>query len=252
MDFVTCHDGKTLADLVMYERKHNEANGEDNRDGTGDDRAANYGVEGPTDDPAVNAVRARQRRNMLATLLLSQGVTMLLGGDELGRTQRGNNNAYCQDNEVSWYDWPDRADPFTAFVRRVVALQRAHPALKRRAFLSGSGAPPDVAWYDRDGRVMTVGRWQDPATRFLGMLLAGDGIPSRGAPIRDDDILVLLNADTSPADFTVPGRPGARYGLVLDTGAEDGAPAPGAELSVGDRHPVPPRTVLVATAPLRS
>ncbi|MEV0277024.1 glycogen debranching protein GlgX [Streptomyces sp. NPDC050610] len=252
INFVTCHDGKTLADLVTYERKYNEANGEDNRDGTGDDRAANYGVEGPTEDPAVNALRARQRRNLLATLLLSQGVTMLLGGDELGRTQRGNNNAYCQDNEVSWYHWPQGPEPFTAFVRRVVGLQRAHPALKRRAFLTGSGAPPDVAWYDRDGRVMTVGRWQDPATRFLGLLLAGDGVPGRGGPVRDDDILVLLNADTSPADFAVPGRSGARYGLVLDTGAEDGAPAPGAVLSAGDRYAVPPRTVLVAAAPLVS
>ncbi len=260
VNFVTCHDGKTLTDLVTYERKYNEANGEDNRDGTNDDRAANYGVEGPTDDGAVTALRERQRRNLLVTLLLSQGVTMLCGGDEIGRTQHGNNNAYCQDNGISWYDWSSARPELTAFVRRVVALQRDHPALRRRTFLTGtaSGAgdapgPPDIAWFDHEGRLMTTGRWEDPSTRFLGFLLAGDRVDPvtpEGAPQRDDDVLVLLNAGDAPADFTVPGRPGAVYRVVVDTTAADGAPAAGAGLKAGDRCAVPPRTVLVATAPL--
>ena len=245
VNFVTCHDGMTLTDLVSYSRKHNEANGEDNRDGTGNDHSSGYGAEGPTVDPAITALRERQRRNLLTTLLLSQGVAMLYGGDELGRTQRGNNNAYCQDNEVSWYDWAHADPAFTAFVRRIVALQRAHPALRRRDFLTGSGTPPDIAWYDRDGAPMTPGRWQDPGTRFLGYVLAGDSV-SPG----DDDMLVLLNADEADAVFTVPGRPGSVYEIAVDTSAADGAPTPAASFKTGDRCTVPPRTVLVALAAL--
>ncbi|MFI9201181.1 glycogen debranching protein GlgX [Streptomyces sp. NPDC053048] len=253
VNFVTCHDGKTLTDLVTYERKHNDANGENNHDGTNDDHAANYGVEGPSDDPALVALRDRQRRNLLATLALSQGVTMLCGGDELGRTQLGNNNAYCQDNAVSWYDWSSAQAPFADFVRRALALQRDHPALRRRSFLTGSGSPADIAWFDRDGHPMTVERWQDPGTRFLGYLLSGnrtDPLTPEGAPQRDDDILVLLNAGPDPAGFTAPGRPDAVYRVVLDTASQDGAPAAGDTMRTGDLRTVPGRTVVVAVAPV--
>ncbi|MEC4017871.1 glycogen debranching protein GlgX [Streptomyces sp. H27-D2] len=262
VNFAACHDGKTLTDLVSYERKHNEANGEDNRDGGNDDRAANYGVEGPTPDPEITAVRQRQQRNILTTLLVSQGATMLYGGDEIGRTQGGNNNAYCQDNRTSWYDWAAQDTSLSSFVRRVVALQRDHPALQRRSFLRGESAPPgspggpalpDIGWYDRTGQPMTTQRWQDPATRFLGLLLAGDRVDPltpEGRPQRDDDLLVLFNADTTAADFTVPGRPGSVYRIVLDTTAPDGAPAPADALKSGDLCAVPPRTTIVAVSPL--
>jgi isoamylase len=255
IDFVTAHDGKTLADLVTYVGKYNEANGEGNQDGAPDDRADNYGVEGPTNDPAVNVVRRRQRRNVLATMLVSQGVTMILGGDEVARTQRGNNNAYCQDNETSWYDWTptDDARNLTAFVRRAIALQRAHPALRRRSFLTGTGAPlPDVTWFGADGGPMTYERWTDPGTRFLGYLLAGDRVDltdDAGSPLHDDDVLVALNADTTPAYVRLPGRPGAVYTIALDTTSEDGA---GAEtpLAAATVMTIGPRALVVAVAPL--
>jgi glycogen operon protein len=256
VNFITAHDGMTLTDLVTYARKHNEANGEDNRDGTGDDHSANYGVEGPTDDPAVNAVRRRQRRNLLATLLLSQGAAMLYGGDEIGRTQRGNNNAYCQDNDISWYDWSldDAARDLLAFTRRAVGVQSAHPALKRQAFLTGADGPggrPDIAWYGRDGQPLTVAGWQEPGARFLAFLLAGDavdGVETDGSARVDDDLVVVLNAGPDRVDWPLPGRPGARYRMVLSTDAEDGAGGD-ADLATGATLPVPPHTVLVATAP---
>ncbi|MDQ3151223.1 MAG: glycogen debranching protein GlgX [Actinomycetota bacterium] len=246
VNFVTAHDGKTLTDLVSYERKHNEANGEGNRDGATDDRAENFGVEGPTDDPQIVADRVRQRRNLMATLLLSQGVPMLLGGDERGRTQRGNNNAYCQANEISWYDWSadPEADRFAAFTRHVVALHREHPTLRRRSFFDGSGDPPDIAWYDAAGQPMTVARWGDPDNHFIAYLLAGGG-----SDFPDDDLLVVLNADVAPAAFVVPGAPGQRFTLLLHTGHDDGRPPAGGQFEAGARLDVPPRAVLVAAAP---
>src|SRR5690606_9128904 len=190
---------------VSYSRKHNEANGEENRDGTDQNLSWNCGVEGPTDDPDVRALRARQKRNLLATLLFSQGVPMILGGDELGRTQRGNNNAYCQDNEISWYDWDldeeDRA--FLAFARQVIALRRAHPALRRRRFFSGReirGADvKDVQWLRPDGREMGEDDWADGCFATLAVFLAGDALgevdPATRAPVRDDDLLLMLNGN---------------------------------------------------------
>jgi glycogen operon protein len=251
VNFVTAHDGKTLADLVTYVGKYNEANGENNHDGAGDDRADNYGVEGLTDRPEINDVRRRQWRNLLATLLLSQGTPMICGGDEIGRTQRGNNNAYCQDNPVSWYDWDLDAprSAMLAFTRRVVALQLAHPALRRRAFLTGNA---DIGWYDRAGAPMTERRWLDPAERFLAFLLAGDrvdGVDDAGLPRADDDVLVVLNAGTEPVEFPMPGRPGAAYRVVLDTGAEDGDGGDHAA-KPGDVLRVTERSVLVAVSPL--
>ena len=244
VNFVTAHDGKTLHDLVTYERKHNEANGEHNRDGASDDRGQNFGAEGPTDDPTIVAARARQRRNFIATLMVSQGVPMLLGGDERARTQRGNNNAYCQANEISWYDWtPDpAADELTAFTRHAIALQRAHATLRRRGFLRGDG---DVTWLDATGAPISDARWSDPANHFIALLLAGDR-----ADEPDDDVLLILNADDREHAFVVPGAAGARrFELLLDTGIADGVPPAGAGVDAGATLTVAPRTVLVAAAP---
>jgi glycogen operon protein len=255
LNFVTAHDGKTLTDVVTYVGKYNQANGEGNRDGHNDDRAENHGVEGPTGDPDVNAARRRHRRNLLATMLLSQGVTMIGPGDELGRTQRGNNNAYCQDNETSWYDWTagDGARDLTSFVRRAVALHRAQPALRRRSFLTGAGEPlPDVTWFGLDGAPLDVGRWLDPGARFLGYLLAGDRtdlLDDAGAAIRGDDVVVALNAGMQPVELPLPGRQGALYTIVLDTMAEDGAGS-GAPVFAGGTVTVGPRALIVAVAPL--
>ena len=165
INFITAHDGFTLADLVSYNEKHNEANLEDNRDGTDDNRSWNYGVEGPTDDPAILELRARQQRNFLTTLMLSQGTPMLLGGDERGRTQFGNNNAWCQDNEISWFLWEDTPESaeLRAFTRRLIALRREHPVFRRETFLRGKQLKSplaDVWWFRTDGRKMTRANWQ--------------------------------------------------------------------------------------------
>jgi glycogen operon protein len=233
INFVTAHDGFTLADLVSYEHKHNEANMEDNRDGTDDNRAWNCGVEGETDDPAVLALRRRQQRNFLTTLLISQGTPMLLGGDERGRTQRGNNNAWCQDNELSWYDWsedPDAAE-LHEFTRRLITLRREHPVLRRRRFLAGkqvrNSGLPDVYWFRRDGRKMTARDWQG-GEPVLGMFLNGLEIPTpgrHGEEITDDSFLVLFNAGAEDHGFILPPRRfGARWVLELTT-ADPHAPA---------------------------
>ena len=234
INFVTAHDGFTLHDLVSYNDKHNQANGEDNRDGESHNRSWNCGVEGPTDDPAVLALRGRQQRNLLATLLLSQGVPMLCGGDELGRSQHGNNNAYCQDNETSWFDWHidnSRRD-LLAFTRTLIALRQAHPVFRRRQFFAGrrlwGSDVKDLAWFRPDGKEMTDENWRDPTTRCLGLRLAGDAIEevdTTGNPVLDDTFLILLNAHHESLPFLLPAhRPGVRWELVLDTRAEDGRP----------------------------
>ncbi len=244
INFVTAHDGFTLRDLVSYNDKHNEANGEDNQDGTDDNRSWNCGVEGETDDPGVNALRARQQRNFLATLLFSQGVPMLLGGDEFGRSQGGNNNAWCQDNEISWFDW-DAADPnLFAFVQEVVRLRSEHPVFRRASFLTGrevrGSGLPDVWWFRPDGRRMTQKDWQRGDARSLGVFLNGREIPSRtpeGEEIVDDSFLLLLNAHFEPIVFLLPTRRfGARWTVDLATG-EGPAGVVGArsEVSVQDR-----------------
>jgi glycogen operon protein len=245
VNFVTAHDGKTLRDLVTYEDKHNEANGESNRDGTGNDRAQNFGVEGPTADPRIIAARARQQRNFIATIALSQGVPMLLGGDELGRTQGGNNNAYCQANEISFYDWSadPAADALTAFTTYVLGISAAHATLRRTSFFDGGGDPPDIAWFDAAGQPMTDASWSDARNHFIAYLLAGDQ-----ADEPDDDVLVVVNASLEPASFSVPGLSGQRYALLLDTGLDDGRPALGAGFDQGAVLDVAPQTVLVAAA----
>ena len=213
INFITAHDGFTLRDLVTYNDKHNEANLEGNRDGDNHNRSWNHGVEGETDDPEINALRERQQRNFLATLFLSQGVPMLLGGDEIARTQQGNNNAYCQDNELSWIDWglDERAERQLAFTKRLIELRATHPVFHRSAFLSGeerlgSGAP-DVWWFRPDGRKMTQRNWRDNDALQLGVFLNGSEIPTQskqGAPVIDDTFLVLFNAAPEPIVFTLP------------------------------------------------
>ncbi|GGP60612.1 glycogen debranching protein GlgX [Streptomyces melanogenes] len=234
INFVTAHDGFTLRDLVSYERKHNEANGEGNRDGTDDNRSWNCGVEGETDDPRVNALRRRQLRNLLTTLLVSTGVPMLVAGDEMGRTQGGNNNAYCQDGEVGWVDWSLLDEPgprgLLELARRLVALRHRHPVLRRRAFFSGRAQRADglrdLAWFTARGSEMTERDWYAP-TSTLGLYLSGRDIPGRdafGAPVVDDSFLIVLHAGSRPTGFVVPGAPwGEGYEVVVDTALEDQA-----------------------------
>ncbi|MER7551752.1 MULTISPECIES: glycogen debranching protein GlgX [Streptomyces] len=256
VNFVTAHDGFTLRDLVSYEQKHNEANGEGNRDGTNDNRAWNCGAEGESDDPGINALRRRQLRNLLTTLLLSTGVPMLVAGDEMGRTQGGNNNAYCQDNETGWLDWSLLKEPawreLTELTARVLTLRRTHPVLRRRAFFSGRAQAPDglrdLAWFARDGREMTEGDWYAPAAT-LGLYLSGRDIPgrdARGEQVTDDSFLAVLHAGAEPTVFALPGAPwAARYELVLDTSREEQTEAPGTVLDGGTEMTVPARSVLL-------
>jgi glycogen operon protein len=227
INFVTAHDGFTLNDLVSYNEKHNEANGEQNRDGTDDNRSWNHGVEGPTDDESINALRRRQQRNVLATLLLSQGVPMLLGGDEFSRTQHGNNNAWCQDNELSWFDWEwdDDQRALCAFTRRLIKLRREHPVFRRPAFLEGRGSAgsdlPDVWWMRPDGRRMTQRDWRRGDVRAIGVFLNGEEIPlatQEGEPVADDSFLLLFNGNDAPIEFKLPTkRFGTRWQFELST-----------------------------------
>ncbi|APR77802.1 Glycogen debranching enzyme [Minicystis rosea] len=227
VNFITAHDGFTMHDLVRYDRKHNEDNGENNRDGNDHNDSWNHGVEGESEDPAIEALRARQVRNLLTTLLVSQGVPMILGGDELGRTQRGNNNAYCQDNEITWHDWDLDASrrALLAFTQRLVALRRTEPVLRRRRFFSGGyvrgSELPDIVWFGPDGREMTPHDWSHPHWRALGMLLGGDALPSldrMGRRIVGDTLLVLVNGSAEAIDFVLPAAPwGERWDVLVDT-----------------------------------
>ncbi|MBC9730565.1 glycogen debranching protein GlgX [Streptomyces sp. TRM68367] len=256
VNYLTAHDGFTLRDLVSYERKHNEANGEGNRDGSDDNRSWNCGAEGETGDAGVRALRRRQLRNLLTTLLLSTGVPMLVAGDELGRTQRGNNNAYCQDNEIGWVDWSLPAEPgwraLFDLTSRLIALRHRHPVLRRRAFFSGRAHSTDglrdLAWFTARGTEMTEQDWYAPAAT-LGMYLSGRDIPgrdARGAQILDDSFLAVLHAGDRPVTFVLPGPPWAeRYEVVVDTSREDQAEAPGESHPAGAAITVPERAVLL-------
>jgi glycogen operon protein len=229
INFVTAHDGFTLEDLVSYNEKHNQANGEDNRDGSDDNLSSNHGVEGPTDDPQILALRDRQKRNLLATLLLSQGVPMLCGGDELGRTQLGNNNAYCQDAPLSWFDWDldDRDRALLDFTRRLVEIRAEQPVLHRRTFFQGrrirGSDVKDLTWYRPDGEEMTDAEWEDGRGRVLGLRLAGDAIDEQdeyGNRIVGDTLLMLLNGEDRTVPFRVPRfavRARAVWQALIDT-----------------------------------
>jgi isoamylase len=226
VNFVTAHDGFTLHDLVAYNDKHNEANGEDNRDGESHNRSWNLGAEGPTDDPKINAARARQKRNFLATLLLSQGIPMILGGDEIGRTQQGNNNAYCQDNEVSWYDWQNADLELLEFTRRLIEIRERHPVFRRRRWFVGRPLRgqdvKDIGWFKADGTEMTDEDWQTGFAKSVGVFLNGEAIPSkntRGERITDESFYILFNASFDPLPFTLPTCAwGERWVKVLSTG----------------------------------
>jgi isoamylase len=225
INFVTAHDGFTLHDLVSYNEKHNEANGEDNQDGESHNRSFNGGAEGPTDDPAVQALRERQKRNFLSTLLLSQGVPMLLGGDEIGRTQGGNNNPYCQDNEISWYDWENVDEDLLEFTAGLIRLRREHPVFRRRRWFYGrplhGSEVRDIGWFRTDGEEMSEEDWQQGFARSLAVFLNGDAIPStdrQGEPVGDATFYLLWNAGEEPISFRLPGGPwGGGWREVFDT-----------------------------------
>jgi glycogen operon protein len=253
INFITAHDGFPMADLVTYEHKLNEDNGEDNRDGESHNRNWNCGVEGPSDDPQVVALRGRQVRNHLATLLLSTGVPMLAAGDELGRTQQGNNNAYCQDDELSWLDWTDVDEDLRAFVARLVALRHSAPVLRQDTFfegheLPGTGGTRDLAWFAPAGGQLTTADWFDTGLQTVGMYLDGRGIRHRdehGRPVVDDSYLVQVHADPEPVTVQLPGPPWAdAYELVVSSEYPTGAP-PERTIVAPGRIDVPGRCVWV-------
>ena len=247
INLITVHDGFTLRDLVSYEAKHNEANGEHNRDGTDDNRSWNCGVEGPTDDPNITALRAAQSRALLSTLLLSYGVPMLLGGDELGRTQGGNNNAYCQDNPTTWFDWAHIDHDQLAFTRRLIALRRAHPALRRNRFLVGAEAA-DLAWFTPAGTAMTVDDWCNPAARSVAIAIDGNDHPDRlqdGSLGVDDDIVVLVNGWWEPLKFVVPATNGSTAWQVALDSYNPAAPVVPLGVNSGSEIELGPQSLVV-------
>ena len=228
VNFVTAHDGFTLHDLVSYDNKHNEANGEDNRDGSNDNRSWNHGVEGPTDDATVLDLRARQSRNLLATLMLSQGVPMVLHGDEISRTQRGNNNAYCQDNELTWMNWKDaeKHTELLAFASELIAFRKVHPGFRRKRFFDGrpthrGAGPEDIAWFTPDGAHMSEEDWEATFGKAITVYLNGEGIhdhDARGEWVRDDSFVLFFNAHYEDIEFTVPGKEyGDQWQVVVNT-----------------------------------
>jgi glycogen operon protein len=253
INFITAHDGFTLRDLVSYNSKHNEANKEGNRDGTDDNRSWNGGHEGETPDPVINELRARQQRNFLTTLLLSQGTPMLLGGDEFGRTQGGNNNAWCQDSEISWFDWElaARNADLHAFAQKLIALRRAHAVFRRRQFLfgrevEGSGLP-DVAWFRSDGARMQDSDWAE-STPVLGVFLNGEEIATpdaRGRQVLDESFLMLFNGHHDDYEFTLPAAEfGETWTLVLDTARPELEPG-AVELAAGDQTDLVSRSIVL-------
>jgi isoamylase len=250
VNLITVHDGFTLRDLVSYNNKHNEANGEDNRDGTSDNRSWNCGAEGPTDDPDILALRARQSRAMLTTLLLSFGVPLLLGGDEMGRTQQGNNNAYCQDNEITWVDWADPDIALKDFTAKLIAFRRAHPVFRRGRFLAGAEAS-ELEWFTPAGTPMDGADWADPNARAIAIYLDGSDDPDRaqdGTLLVDDDFLVLVNSWWEPLSFVLPRtRPDAQWQAEIDS-YDPAAPAGAGAHGAGEQVTIGPRSVTVLRA----
>jgi isoamylase len=252
VNLITVHDGFTLRDLVSYNDKHNQANGEANKDGTSDNRSWNCGAEGATADPAILELRARQSRAMLATLMLSSGVPLLLGGDEMGRTQQGNNNAFCQDNEISWVDWSRADTQLLDFTKRLAALRKAHPVFRRRR-LPGEAEAPELRWFTPGGAELTAADWPDASAPAIALYLDGSGDPGQaadGTPLLDDDFLVLVNARPEPLDFVLPAtRDQAAWRIELDTydPAVPGSTA-AAGREPGDHITVSPRSIVVLAA----
>ena len=231
VNFITSHDGYTLNDLVSYNDKHNEANGDENHDGDSHNRSWNCGIEGPTDDPNIDSLRRRQQRNFLTMLFLSQGVPMLLGGDEFGRTQKGNNNAYCQDNEISWLNWQrnEKQNRLFEFTKKLIEFRREHAVFRRPKFFQGrrvrGGEIKDVMWFNPGGNEMSDEEWNSPFVRCLGMLISGDAVDlvdAQGEPVRDDTFLLLINAHQEPIPFVLPGEEHLEWEQILETTNEDG------------------------------
>jgi glycogen operon protein len=251
INFIACHDGFTLRDLVSFDTKHNSANGESNADGMDDNRSWNCGAEGPTDDPTILDLRARQSRALLATLLLSLGVPMINGGDEIGRTQGGNNNAYCQDNETSWFDWNGADQDLLAFARELTDLRRRHPVLRRRRYATGALAG-DIGWYTPAGSPMTESDWDAGWTRSVVAYFDGSRDADRddhGRPILDDDLLIVLNGWWESLQFTIPSVDGPRiWEKELDTYAGSGGPAAESGVEAGSQISVGPRSLVVLRA----
>jgi glycogen operon protein len=252
VNLITVHDGFTLRDLVSYNDKHNEANHQANQDGTDDNRSWNCGAEGPTEDPAVLSLRARQSRAMLTTLLLSFGIPMLLGGDEMGRTQQGNNNAYCQDNEITWLDWTAQDTGLLEFTKQLIALRKAHPVFRRNRFLAGAEAA-DLQWFTPAGAWLTDADWSDPNALAVALYLDGSDAPDRardGTWLIDDDFLVLVNAWWEPLDFVLPEtRPEAAWRAQVDTHDLSSPAGSAAARKAGDHVTVGPRSVVVLVSP---
>ncbi|HEU5014671.1 MAG TPA: glycogen debranching protein GlgX [Roseiflexaceae bacterium] len=253
INFITAHDGFTLRDLVSYNEKHNEANGENNTDGESHNNSWNCGVEGPTDDPGVNALRAQQQRNLMATLLLSQGVPMLLGGDEFGRTQGGNNNAYCQDNRISWVDWnlSEDGQALLAFTRKLIEIRKAHPVLHRRSFFQGRSIHglqiSDIDWFRPDGQQMSDEEWNGGWVRSLGLLLNGqimDEWDMRGRHVQDEVLFLLLNAYHEPVPFTLPGSAAdPNWTMLIDTSDPNNSDSPA--FRPGQEYPLQGRSLVL-------
>jgi glycogen operon protein len=257
INFLTAHDGFTLRDLVSYNEKHNEANGEDNRDGESHNRSWNCGVEGPTDDPQVNELRSRQQRNFITTLLLSQGIPMILGGDEFGRTQGGNNNAYCQDSEISWYDWNAVDESLLEFTRHLIQIHASHPVFRRRRWFQGrplhsrGAGVSDIAWFRPDGQEMSGDDWQQDFARSFGVFLNGGALPELdedGRSIEDDSFLLIFNAHHDPIEFTIPGPSfGRSWDVAVDTNVSGSNQA----LAAGSTLMVTGRSLIVAISSTR-
>jgi glycogen operon protein len=223
INFITAHDGFTLQDLVSYNEKHNEANGDNNNDGENNNRSFNYGVEGPTDDEEISKLRKRQVRNFLTTLFLSQGVPMLVAGDELGRTQQGNNNAYCQDNEISWLNWDKKDDELLEFTSKLINFRLAHPAFCRNKWFQSKSIKgiKDIEWFIPEGTVMDDERWNESIAKSLGIFLSGDHLNTtdeHGEKIKDDSFYILFNAAENPVIFTLPDQIWSdHWNKILDT-----------------------------------
>jgi glycogen operon protein len=266
INFTTCHDGFTLHDLVSYNDKRNDANGEDNRDGESHNRSWNCGAEGETEDPEVLELRARQMRNFIATLMLSQGVPMLSHGDEFARTQKGNNNAYCQDNELAWVHWPDpdeeadaSASALLEFTRAMVWLRRDHPVFRRRRFFHGRPMEgthdelSDIAWFTPEGEEMTQQDWQAAHAKAMTVFLNGHAISEpgpRGERISDDSFLLMFNASAETLDFSIPVGHGEQWQVVVDTARPDGVePGTGAKVAEGERVTLIGRSLTVLKRP---